>query len=140
MRYRSVLGIVLFAVFTAPADASAPEQTAQLTLPEAVQLALRTNPSIRAKQREHEATRAGETTAGLLPNPTASYLAEQLGSSGVSPQYTVSVSQTIETGGKRSRRVESARAATRVSELEFADVRRQVIAQVKKTCWSPRPR
>ena len=134
MRYRSVLGIVLFAVFTAPAAASAPEQTAQLTLPEAVQLALRTNPSIRAKQREHEATRAGETTAGLLPNPTASYLAEQLGSSGVSPQYTVSVSQTIETGGKRSRRVESApRAATRVSELEFADVRRQVIAQVKKT-------
>jgi len=130
---RSVLGIVLFAVFTVPAAAGAPERTAQLTLPEAVQLALRTNPSIRAKQREHEATRAGETTAGLLPNPTASYLAEQLGSSGVSPQYTVSVSQTIETGGKRSRRVESARAATRVSELELADVRRQVIAQVKKT-------
>src|SRR5262249_61449012 len=101
---RSVLGIVLFAVFTVPAAAGAPERTAQLTLPEAVQLALRTNPSIRAKQREHEATRAGETTPALLPNPTASYLAEQLGSSGVSPQYTVSVSQTIETGGKRSRR------------------------------------
>ena len=133
MLTRLVLGIVLFAGFSAPAAASAPERPAQLTLLEAAQLALRTNPSIRAKQREHEATRAGETTAGLLPNPTASYLAEQLGSSGVSPQYTVSVSQTIETGGKRSRRVESACAATRVSELELADVRRQVIAQVKKT-------
>lgn len=123
---------MLFAVFAAPAAASAPERTAQLTLPDAVQLALQTNASIRAKQREHDATRAGETTAGLRPNPTASYLAEQLGSSGVSPQYTVALSQTIETGGKRSRRIDSARAVTRVSELELADLRRQVIAQVKK--------
>ena len=44
----------------------------------------------------------------------------------------MSVSQTIETGGKRSQSVESARAATRASELELADFRRQVIAQVKK--------
>ena len=123
---------MLFAVFAAPAAASAPERTAQLTLPDAVQLALQTNASIRAKQREHNATRAGETTAGLRPNPTASYLAEQLGSSGVSPQYTVALSQPIETGGKRSRRIDSARAVTRVSELELADLRRQVIAQVKK--------
>jgi outer membrane protein, heavy metal efflux system len=130
---RSTIGVVvLFAVFAAPAAASAPERTAQLTLPDAVQLALQTNASIRAKQREHDATRAGETTAGLRPNPTASYLAEQLGSSGVSPQYTVALSQTIETGGKRSRRIDSARAVTRVSELELADLRRQVIAQVKK--------
>jgi len=44
----------------------------------------------------------------------------------------VALSQTIETGGKRGRRIESARAATRVSEFELADVRRQVIAQVKR--------
>ncbi len=114
------------------AMASAPERTTPPTLADAVQLALETNPSSRAKQREHEATRAGETTAALRPNPTASYTAEQLGSSGVSPQHTVALSQTIETGGKRGRRIESARAATRVSEYELADVRRQVTARVKK--------
>src|SRR5262245_20417373 len=112
MLTRSVIGSVLLTALTVPAAASAPERTAPLTLPEAVQFALRTKSSIRAKQRDHEATRAGETTTGLLPNPTASYLAERLGSSGVSPQYAVSVSQTPETGGKRSQRVESARAAT----------------------------
>jgi len=133
VRARSTIGLVALCVaLSAPALASARERTAQLTLPDAVQLALQTNASIRAKQREYDATRAGETTAGLRPNPTASYLAEQLGSSGVSPQYTVSLSQTIETGGKRSRRIDSARAATRVSELELADLRRQVTAQVKK--------
>src|SRR4029450_1856167 len=82
--------------------------------------------------REHASTRANEVTAGLRPNPTASYLAEQLGSPNVSAQQTVALSQTIETGGKRGRRIDSARAATRVSEFELADVRRQVIAQVKR--------
>lgn len=79
---------MLFAAFAAPAAASAPARAAPLTLPDAVQLGLQTNASIRAKQRAYDATRAGETTAGLRPNPTASYLAEQLGSSGVSPQHT----------------------------------------------------
>lgn len=81
-------GIVLLVAPTVPVAASAPERTAQLTLPDAVQLALQTNPSIGAKQREHDATRAGETTAALRPNPTASYTAEQLGSSGVSPRQS----------------------------------------------------
>src|SRR5215470_5205002 len=84
MLTRSAIGSLLLTALTVPAAASAPERTAPLTLPEAVQLARRTKSSIRAKQRHHEATRAGETTAGLLPNPTASYLAERLGSSGVS--------------------------------------------------------
>jgi len=44
----------------------------------------------------------------------------------------VALSQTIETGGKRRRRIESAQAATRVGGFELADARRQVTAQVKK--------
>src|SRR5262249_62152127 len=104
-----------------------------LTLEDAVQRAVRFNSTLRAKEREHASTRANEVTAGLRPNPTASYLADQLGSPNVSAQQTVALSQTIETGGKRGRRIDSARAATRVSELELADVRRQVIAQVKKS-------
>jgi outer membrane protein, heavy metal efflux system len=132
MRARSTTVILLLTALSVSAASSAPEAGAQLTLPDAVQLALQRNPLLRAKQREHDATRAGETTAALRPNPTASYSAEQLGSAGVEPQHTVALSQTIETGGKRGRRIESARAATRVSEFELADVRRQVIAQVKR--------
>src|SRR6185503_15080722 len=69
------------------------------------------------------------------PNPTASYSAEQLGAprnSDAIPQHTVTVGQPLELGGKRGRRLDSARAAIRVSEWELADVRRQVIAQVKR--------
>jgi outer membrane protein, heavy metal efflux system len=44
----------------------------------------------------------------------------------------LSVSLPIETGGKRQRRIDSARAATTVTGYELADLRRQVVAQVKK--------
>jgi outer membrane protein, heavy metal efflux system len=112
------------------ATAQVPEPA--LTLQAAVQLALRHNPTLQAKEREYAATKANETTAALRPNPTASYLAEQLGNSNVDTQHTIALSQTIELGGKRERRIESARAASRVSELELADARRQLTAQVKK--------
>src|SRR5262249_30703734 len=103
-----------------------------LTMDTAVELALRNSPVVQAKEREYAAVRANEITAGLRPNPTASYLADQLGSANVDHQHTVTISQPIELGGKRQRRIESAQAASRVSELELGDVRRQVSAQVKK--------
>jgi outer membrane protein, heavy metal efflux system len=124
------LTTLAFAALVVFADAEA--AFAQLTIAEAVRLALQNNPSVRAKERETDAVRATEITAGLRPNPTASYAAEQLGSSGVDPQHTIALSQTIETGGKRRRRIENARGATRVSELELADTRRLLVAQVKK--------
>jgi outer membrane protein TolC len=43
------------------------------------------------------------------------------------------MSQPIELGGKRGRRIDSARAATRVSGYELAEVRRQLLFQVKKS-------
>jgi outer membrane protein, heavy metal efflux system len=121
------LGLVLSA-----GTVGAQERLSHLTLDEALAVAARLNPSLVAKEREVDAVRAGEITAGLRPNPTASYLAEQFGSSSTDPQHTVTVSQTIETGGKRQRRISSARAATRVTGFELDDIRRQVAAQVKK--------
>ncbi len=105
----------------------------QLSLEDAVRLATSRNAALRAKEMEYQATRAGEITAGLRPNPTSSYAAEQFGASSIDPQHTVTLGQTIETGGKRTRRVESARAATRVIGYELADVRRQIIFQVRKS-------
>src|SRR5215831_10431691 len=117
------------------APAGAEEPLARLSQEEAVALAARANPTIRAKEFERRAVGANEITASLRPNPSFEFRAEQLtpgGSSGAAiPQYSVSVGQPFELGGKRERRVDSARAATRVTGYELADVRRQVTFQVK---------
>src|SRR5215831_11186545 len=110
------------------------DRIARLSLDEAVSLALLDNPTVRAKEFERQATAANEITAGLRPNPSVTFLAEQhpAGSAAI-PQYTFSVGQPIELGGKRQRRVDSARAATQVTGYELADLKRQTVYQVKKS-------
>jgi outer membrane protein, heavy metal efflux system len=128
---RLVVVSLIVVIVAAAAPASA-QPAARLSVDEAVALALRENPTLRAKQSEYRATQAQEITAGLRPNPVASYNAEQLGNRNVDPQHTVTLGQPIELGGKRQRRLDSARAASRVTSAELDDVRRQVVAQVKK--------
>jgi len=123
-----VVAVVLASASLAQAQAP----VTRLSLDDAVVLALRENPTLRAKQHEYRATQAQEITAGLRPNPTASYTADQMGNSNVDPQHTVTIGQPIELGGKRGRRLDSARAAIRVTAAELEDVQRQVVAQVKK--------
>lgn len=128
---RALVALVTLAVCAAPASAPGQERATRLTLDDALRLAERENPTLRAKRYELDATRAGEITAGLRPNPSASYTAEKFGAS--VQEHTLTVGQTLELGGKRQRRLDSARAATRVTRNELDDVRRQVFAQVKKT-------
>ena len=105
----------------------------RVSLDQALQLALKKSPTLMAQQAALFATKAGETTAALRPNPTMNFLAEQLqpGQSQQDAQYTVSVGQPIELGGKRQRRIDSARAATQVATYQLDDARRQVVLQVK---------
>jgi cobalt-zinc-cadmium efflux system outer membrane protein len=118
----------------APGPASAQAPVSTLTLDEAVSLAGAANPTVRAKEFEVQAVGANEVTAALRPNPTANFLAEQFGGGSVAQtQYTFNVGQPIELGGKRQRRVDSAKAATKITGLELADLRRQLIFQVKKS-------
>ena len=117
----------------APDRASAQAPVAKLTLAEALSLADMANPTVRAKEFEVQSVGANEITAALRPNPTANFLAEQFGGgSAAQTQYTFSVGQPIELGGKRQRRVDSAKAATKVTGLELADLKRQLVFQVKK--------
>ena len=127
----ALIVLATLAVCIAPVPAIGQERAARLTLDDALRLAERENPTLRAKRFELDVTRAGEITAGLRPNPSASYTAEKFGASG--QEYTITVGQTLELGGKRERRLDSARAATRVTRFELDDVRRQVFAQVKRT-------
>jgi len=119
----------------APARPSAQAPVSTLTLDEALSLAGAANPTVRAKEFEVQAVGANEITAALRPNPSANFLAEQFGgaSSASQIQYTFNVGQPIELGGKRQRRIDSAKAATKVTGLELADLRRQLIFQVKKS-------
>jgi len=127
---RLVLVVAVVLVSAALAHAQAP--AARLSLDDAVALALRENPTLRAKQAEYRATQATEITAGLRPNPTASALAEQIGSRN-DPQYTFSLGQPIELGGKRGRRLDSARAAsTRRRRLPPSSMG----WPIEKVCWT----
>ncbi|OLC39823.1 MAG: hypothetical protein AUH81_00300 [Candidatus Rokubacteria bacterium 13_1_40CM_4_69_5] len=136
MGVKSVAACVAFGCLLLPAakPAQAQERLRVLSLEEALTVALRENPTLRAKTFELQATRAQEITAGVRPNPTASYTAEKFGSSSQTfLEHTATVGQTIETGGKRRRRLDSARAATRVAGYELDDTRRQVLFQAKKS-------
>jgi outer membrane protein, heavy metal efflux system len=124
--------VVVAVILVSAALAQAQAPATRLSPDEAVALALRENPIVRAKQHEYRATQAQEITAGLRPNPTASYTGDQLGNSSVEPQHFSALEQPIELGGKRGRRLGAARAASRVSAAELDDVRRQTVAQVKK--------
>src|SRR6266403_1085307 len=132
--FRMVIAVCCLALLGAGAAVQAQERLSSITLEQALRLASETNPNVRAKEFELKAVGAGEITAGLRPNPTANFLAEQFGgaSSASQTQYTLSIGQPLELGGKRQRRVESARAATRVTGHELEDVRRQIGFQVKK--------
>ena len=82
------------ALLSAPARASAQAPVAKLTLAEALSLADTANPTVRAKEFEVQSVGANEVTAGLRPNPTANFLAEQFGSGSVAvTQYTFSVAK-----------------------------------------------
>jgi len=135
MKIRCAVGTLCVLTLAASGGVAAQAPLTRLSLDDAVSLATRANPTIRAKEFEHQAVTANEITAGLRPNPTANFLAEQFGgaSDASQTQYTLSVGQPIELGGKRQRRIDSARAATRVTGHELDDVRRQIIFQVKKS-------
>jgi cobalt-zinc-cadmium efflux system outer membrane protein len=133
MRWVSVVIANLMITLVAPSLAAGQQPLNRMSLDEALQLALRQNPTLMAQQAALFGTKAGETTAALRPNPTMNFLAEQLrpGQSPQDAQYTVNVGQPIELGGKRQRRIDSARAATQVATYQLADARRQIVLQVK---------
>ena len=133
--FRIVVAVCCLALLGAGAAVHAQERLSSLTLEQALRLASETNPNVRAKEFELKAVGAGEITAGLRPNPTANFLAEQFGgaSSASQTQYTINIGQPIELGGKRQRRIDSATAQTKVTAHELADLRRQIDFQVKKT-------
>jgi outer membrane protein, heavy metal efflux system len=108
---------------------------APLTMQQAVELALRKNPSLLAAQRSLESTRAEEITAGLRQNPVFSLGGTDITLPADNPSnpysYAGNVSRLFERGQKRRWRLESARASTEVTESQYQDLQRQTILAVK---------
>ncbi len=119
------------------------QNPALLMLEDAVRQALDNHPALMAESQRIATADALATQAGLRPNPRLFIQSENWRSS--TPTQPIAstftdqfayVSQILETGGKRQRRVEVAQHNAQLSQLERQLVARQIEARVKLAYWS----
>ena len=116
---------------------------ARLTLADAVAQALKGNPLLSVASAHVSAAEGLRKQAGLSPNPRLIVQLENTrfwGSPPFSyPQDTATyafLAQTVETGGKRNRRVALATEGIRSSELEMQLQRNQIVSRVSAAYWA----
>ena len=111
-----------------------PKEKFNITLLEAVQLALQHNPELAAFARESKALEGVTLQAGLPPNPRLQIDLEDLGTrTDSTPGGTftsIRIGQLIETGGKRLARRKAASLNEERAEKEYEIRRLDLIAQV----------
>ncbi|SFU62558.1 TolC family protein [Pseudomonas sp. OV546] len=99
-----------------------------LTLDAALQTAFANNPDLAAAQWEIDIAQGGRQQAGLIPNPVASWDAEDTRRN--SRTTTVKLSQTLELGGKRGARIDVATRAQDAAALTLEQRRNTLRAEV----------
>ncbi|EJF69469.1 putative metal transporter-like exported protein [Pseudomonas sp. Ag1] len=99
-----------------------------LTLESALQAAFANNPDMAAAQWEIDIAQGGRQQAGLIPNPVASWDAEDTRRN--SRTTTVKLSQTLELGGKRGARIDVATRAQEAAALTLEQRRNGLRAEV----------
>ncbi len=106
------------------------DTAAQLTLQDALNLALNANPEIAVALREREAIQGIKTQAGVRPNPTISTSIQDTRSN--TRQLFLQLNQEIELGNKREARIEAADIFYNKADAELdnkkADIHANVIA------------
>ncbi len=118
-------------------DANTIEPTGELTRSQALTLVLAHSPQLRVYSLDIRIADARKLQAYLLPNPELGVEFENLGGTGDisgfrGAETTVSVSQPIETAGKRAKRVAAASADRRVAEADYRLKRSDVLARADK--------
>ena len=111
------------------------EPTGDLTLQQAIALAVSQNPELVSLSWETQMTEGRRIQAGLRPNPELSVEMENVGGSlpGASnAEATVSLEQTLELGGKRGARIDAAKEERRVVDLDYEILRLSVVSEVKE--------
>jgi cobalt-zinc-cadmium efflux system outer membrane protein len=130
---------------TAPAAASAPQSdrpaATQITLEQAIAMALANSPTIKAARTQIQQNQAQEITANLRPNPVLSwdsqfipvfsgdFSADTLNNL---QQFDVGVGYLFERGHKRQNRLQAARDQTAVTAAQVADTERMLIFNVSQ--------
>lgn len=107
----------------------------ELTLSDALQHALRSNPELQKYDNNVRAAESLIEQADFTPNPQVGVELENFGGSGhfsgvSNSQLTLSFSQLIELGNKREQRVNAATAEENAQQAEYEYQRVQVLAQV----------
>jgi len=99
------------------------EPSGDLTLPQALALALLKNPELAAFSSEVRAQEAAILQAGLLPNPVFGANAGNFGNRVIrgfdGDVVTLQLSQLIELGGKRAARTQTAELTKKLSEWDY---------------------
>jgi cobalt-zinc-cadmium efflux system outer membrane protein len=127
----------LFAVSTAVIFVSAVHAADGLSLSEALARALRSNPDLQIYPYEQRAFEADKLQAGLRANPELGVTLENFGGTGAtrgakSLETTLTLSQLIDLGDKRERRVEVADAALRGAEVAYSIARLDALSETTR--------
>lgn len=126
-----------------PKPSTAPSQKrpgTQITLEQAIQLAIGNSPTLKAARTQIQQNQAQEITANLRPNPTLNWDTQFIPIFSPSlfsdqtlqdlQQFDVGLGYTIERGKKRQHRLQAARDATAVTESQVADAERTLTFNV----------
>lgn len=118
----------VFAVLVAVCASAMGQATTPITLDQAIDLALKNSPAIKAVRTQIDQNRAQETTARSRPNPVLSWDAQFLPFTDFSAdnlsqnsQFDVGIGYLFERGGKRSARLQAARDQTSVTTAQVSD-------------------
>lgn len=111
-------------------------QDQSVSLDEALVRAGAESPAVQVSQAEIDVARGNQKQANLGPNPEISVEVEDIAGTGVfrglrSAEYTVSVGQRLELGGKRGARTRAARAQTSLAEIEAAISQAELASSVR---------
>jgi len=123
-------------IFAASPATAALAEDQSVSLNEALVRAGAESPAVQISQAEIDIARGNQKQASLGPNPEVSVDVENVAGSGVfkglrSTEYTVSVGQRLELGGKRGARTRAARAQTSLAEIEAAISQAELASSVR---------
>lgn len=88
------------------------------------------NLELRAARQQRAVALAGITTAGLLPNPTFSFVAAK-----DTPHEGITLDIPVELGGKRGKRLAVAREEQKSTEIDLAVLERQVRRRTRQAFY-----
>ncbi|RIK83755.1 MAG: hypothetical protein DCC68_02935 [Planctomycetota bacterium] len=119
----------------APSPPDAPAPQAQLTLADAEAIALGNHPGLARASARVSAARGAWLQAGLLPNPTAGYMGEEMGDDDTAGMQGAFVGQEIVTAGKLRLSRAVAAQEIRRAEAELEAMRFRVTADVQSAFY-----